>query len=366
MILIEVIYYISRLNVRCVNNNLSRISHLSNIIFLRRNLNMSKKNKNKKSEVKSEIRIPEDVRKFSSMTLKKFKKKNGDLYDGKKELRKGFYQELTDYMGGTIEFLVKFGYIRKPEVIETKNGCLEKFYDEDFVKYLIKEIKKNDDSVIENIKLLPIVLKDVLAEILSVNTKRLAEDPNAAQMSTAELCDLIKVITKSKFKTLTKAGIDEGLAFDIVMIVPCNKAWKYSRTFRIKSLVNVLYEHAKTKKIAFADIIQHTLKEEDIPYVITYCLSEKKERFGNLSDSQKEFYMSITTWCFDTMEKMNKNDIETIIDGFIKIRRNDDSRGLDGNRRYALSGLSEIDYPKISKVIGSMLSDNESIRKYLN
>ena len=334
---------------------------------------MSKKNKkhedrrdkDNNKNVKSEIRIPEDVRKFSTMSIKKFKKKNGDLYDGKKELRKGFYQELTDYLPETIEFLVKFGYIRKPEVLETKTGCIEKFYDDDYLKFLTKEIKKNDKDAIDNIKLLPIILNEAYAEICNENKKRLANDPNAGQLNTDGLCDLIKVISKSRFKTLIKSEIDDKLAFDIIMLVPSNKAWKYSKTFRLKALMNILYEHAKTKKIPFDTIVKEVIKEEDIPLLIVCCLSEKKEKFGNLNDNQKEFYMAITSWCFNTMEKMPKEDISNIIEQFVKLRRSDESRGNDGNRRYSLSGLSEVDYPKISKVINGMIADNEGIKKYL-
>ena len=62
---------------------------------------------------------------------------------------------------------------------------------------------------------------------------------------------------------------------------------------------------------------------------------------------------------------MSKEDISNIIEQFVKLRRSDESRGNDGNRRYSLSGLSEVDYPKISKVINGMIADNEGIKKYL-
>ena len=113
------------------------------------------------------------------------------------------------------------------------------------------------------------------------------------------------------------------------------------------------------------NVVKEVIKEEDIPLLIVCCLSEKKEKFGNLNDNQKEFYMAITSWCFNTMEKMPKEDISNIIEQFVKLRRSDESRGNDGNRRYSLSGLSEVDYPKISKVINGMIADNEGIKKYL-
>ena len=42
------------------------------------------------------FRIPEDALKMSKLTFKRFKKKNEDYYDKKKELKKAYYDKLLD------------------------------------------------------------------------------------------------------------------------------------------------------------------------------------------------------------------------------------------------------------------------------
>ena len=66
------------------------------------------------------------------------------------------------------------------------------------------------------------------------------------------------------------------------------------------------------------------------------------------------------------MEKdLKKEEIESIVKIYINGRRKDEAQGKDGNRRYALSSLSETDYPRINKVITAMIANDDNIKKYL-
>ena len=86
------------------------------------------------------------------------------------------------------------------------------------------------------------------------------------------------------------------------------------------------------------------------------ALLERKERFSDLNESQKAFYLQVSTWCFDTLEKeLSKNEIVSILETYISTRKRDELNGRDGNRRYALSTLSEDDYPKLKKIINDMI-----------
>lgn len=323
---------------------------------------MSKKQKrNKKNDdaLKIERRVPEDAKRFSNLNFKKFKKKNSEL--GKKEAKKEYYNLLEMYLPDTIKFLITIGHIRKPEIQEIKEGCINKFLDDDFIKHLRKTIKEEE---IENIKLLPIVLYETILIIDRENNKRAAEN-NTDLLDKSEISELLKKLLKDRVKEFEKAGIDNEVAYSVLVFVPTKKSIQISRQYRIKSVINALYSLSKTKKIDFGTVISHLVKDEEIPSIITYCLLEKKEVFGNLDDAQKEFYLGITAWIFDTLEKMKIDEIENIIGWYLKSRSEDDARNIDSNRRFYLGNLSELDYPRIVKVLKRLEENNPSIKKYM-
>lgn len=308
------------------------------------------------------IYINEDAKKFAKSSYKKFKKKNEDIYDSKKELREAYNSRLFDLLPDTIEFLVKFGHIMNQEVQEVKNGIYEKLNDEKFCKALYKEIKNGGE--LENIMLLPIILSDILRKVDAWNKELLAKNPNDNIYETSHLIELSKLILKKKLKKFNKRNIDETLAFDILSVMPCDKIMEISKQYTIRMVYEVLYEHAKTKKISFDEIIKVLVNEKYVPAFILYALLERKERFANLNDSQKQLYLAISNWVFNTMENLEKDTIKEILESFVAIRKKDDRNGKDANRRYALSTLSETDYPNITKMIKRIVSDDGDTQKY--
>ena len=165
---------------------------------------------------------------------------------------------------------------------------------------------------------------------------------------------------------MTKLGIDASLAFDVLSIIPCEKALESSQFYRIHSFYEAIYEHSKTSTVPFEQIMDVLIDNEYYPVFITFALLERKEKFLKLTDEQKTLYLDISTWCFKTMEKdLKKDEIESIVKTYINSRKRDDARGKDGNRRYALSSLSTEDYPRITKVINVMTVEDEAIKKYL-
>lgn len=72
------------------------------------------------------FRIQEGAKDFAKLDLKKFKKKEGDYYDSKKELKRAYYSRLVDDLPDAIEFVVFDGYKEVPEVQETKNAIFAK------------------------------------------------------------------------------------------------------------------------------------------------------------------------------------------------------------------------------------------------
>ena len=305
---------------------------------------------------------------FAKLDQEKYIKKNKKWCGGKKEAREYFCYELEDSLPGTIMFIMMQGYVNKPEIKELKNKAFGNIIRKSFVKHLIKVIDAGQK--IENIDYLPIIIKEILETINKTNQQLLAEDPNTkAIIQCDDLIELSSLILKKKIKKMKKKGIDERIAFDVLSIIPNKKVmelYRSSKLFRMKSLMDCMYEHAKTKEVPFANIIDICLGRDYYPAMIAFALLERKEKFGNLNESQKKFYLQVSTWCFDTLEKeLSKNEIQSVLETYVSTRKRDELNNRDGNRRYALMTLSEADYPKIRKIMNEMVVQDESIRKYL-
>ena len=315
-------------------------------------------NKNRK------VHIPGDVKEFAKADFKKFKKRNSDYYDSKKELKQGYYLYLVDLFPPVIEFIVKYGYINNDDVQQVKHQALAKINDMDFIKVVKKTIKHGDD--IENIKLLPIIIKEILMEAKKRNDAILAENPNGKIYDMSDLTELSYLILKKKMKKFEKAGIPASLAFDVLSIIPCKEALNSSQMYRIHALYDTLYEHAKTTQIDFDKLIDLAVDEDYHLACISFALLERKEKFSKLTDSQKTLYLAITNWCFNTMEKkLKKQEVYELINIYVKSRIRDDKNGRDSNRRYSLSSLSEEDYPRITTVVKRIIAEDDSVKKYL-
>lgn len=319
---------------------------------------MSRNNNNK-------FVIPENVKEFSKVTYKKFKKHYGDEYDSKKERKKGYYYYLTDLLPETIVFEVKYGHINQDDVREAKTAIFDKIADPGYIKFLKKELKKGSD--IENIKYLPIIIQEMLKVTEAYNNKLLAEDPNADIYKLTDLVELSQLILTKKLKKFEKADINnKALAFDCLSVIPCKSVLKSSQKYRIHVLTNVLYEHAKVEPVPYGKIVDIIAGEQYYPIFCLFSLLERKEKFNNLTEKQKELYVQITNWTFDTMEKKLTNEtLYETIKGFVRTCKNDDAKGRGGERRFKLSTLSEVDYPRITKVVNKMILHDDSLKKYL-
>lgn len=308
------------------------------------------------------VKIPECAEDFAKLDFKKFKKKEGKYYDGKKELKRAYYNRLIDDLPDAINFVVYNGHIDNKETKETKNGILSKIVsDEKFISYLTKLVKDGED--IENIKLLPIIVKEILDAANIQNTKLREENPEAPIYDLSNLVELSKITAKKKIKKLVKAGVDENMAFDIVSVFPTEAVLAKSHVYRIHMLFVVLYEYAKSMSIPFEPIIKVLVGEDYYPLFISFALLERKRKFAELTnDSQRAFYNDVTEWCFKTLEELDKGTIIKVFEKYINTRRRDKN---DSERRYALTLVSESDYPRIAKVVKKLIESNPDNKKYL-
>ena len=317
--------------------------------------NRSKNNRN--------FRIPEDAKHLAKMNFKKFKKDSGDYYDSKKDLKKAYYATIVEMLPDSISLICKYGHL--PEVQETKTQIYEKLTDEKFVKYLTKEIK--NELNFPNMMLLPIIINDIMV----IASKQNAAESDESTVENYDLTDLVNLshlILKKKIKKAEKLGLQEDLAFDLLSIIPDTEILKKSSAYHIRQLFGCLYEHAKTKDINFENVIKAIFgKDSDEKYigsVITFALLERKEKITNFNETQQKLFNDITGWAFTTMEEMKKDNIYTILTTYADIRKKDDARGTDANRRYYITSLPESDYPKIIKVLERILNNDETLKKY--
>lgn len=322
---------------------------------------MGKGNNDRRNDRK--VKISDYAVDFAKLDLKKFKKKEGKYYDSKKELKRAYYNRLVDDLPDAIEFMVYSSHIDNEDVKEVKNGILAKIAsDEKFTSYLTKLVKDGED--IDNIKLLPIVIKEILEAANAQNVKLLENDPNAKIYDMSELVELSKLTAKKKIKKMVKAGIDEKMAFDIISVFPTEAVLAKSHVYRIHMLFIVLYDYAKTVNVPFETIVKILIGEDYYPLLISFALLERKRKFAELTnDNQRAFYNDVTQWCFNTLEKLDKGTIFKVFDKYIATRRHDKN---DSERRYAMTLISSSDYPRIAKVVQKMIEDNSDNKKYLD
>lgn len=305
--------------------------------------------------------IPDDALKMAKTSLKKFKKKNDDYYDGKKEMKKAYYEELVDLLPDTIALLVRYGHVK--EVQEIKDQLYEKLVDPQFVKVLKHLIEDKVD--VKNIKMLPIVIRDIVHMAKQQEAKDKETDVNAEGYDVEDLIELSKLILKKKIKKMKNEGIDEDVAFQCLSVIPCDKVLEDKQVnYRLRVLMNVLYELAKTKEIEFGKVIGMLIPEKYASVVILFCLLERKDKFASFNENQQKFFIQINGWIFDVMEDMERNQVESILNTYVDTRKRDESNGRDGNRRYFLKSLPETDYPRVRKVIDRMLESDSSVEKY--
>lgn len=311
-----------------------------------------------------EFKIPDDAKRLAKLTFKKFKKDSGDFYDSKKELKKAYFAQICDYLPESIQVIVRYGHLTQMK--ETKEAIYSKLTDPEFIKYLTKEITKNDVQF-DNMELIPFIIYDILT--VAAKTKAMDEAENPGTTVTFELDDLINlshVILKKKIKKMNKEGIPEKLAFDVLSVLPHTNILKRSQYFHIRQLFNVIYEHAKMEKIEFDKLMKVLLKNDEsyIASILTFSLLERKEKISSFNEGQRDAFNSITEYTFKTLEDMKRDEINAILKAYATSRKRDESQNKDTNRRFYISTLPESDYPKILKEVEKICDRDESLKKY--
>lgn len=343
----------------------------------RNNGNNNQKNNNRggngtMSEVKEKYRkkygdVPganADVYAFAGSTFKEYKKQYKKKEKiSKKECKKYYFKALMQCFPAAVDWCLRHGYKNNDAIARMRDDIYMKIVDEDFIARLTKKVKAGETY--RNLEFFPMIIREVLITSATLNKQALEKDPKAEVFELDDMYALSKLIMDKRMKRLMKAGISEDLAFNALSVIPNDAAFQYSPNYRINQFYNSLYECAKGTDVPFAKLMEVMFDEKRFTSFIVFALLERKEKFGTLTDNQKKLYLDITNWVFSYLETSSRSDIEYILTAYVKGRKNDDARGKDCNRRYALSSLSEQTYPHIVAVLKNMMMNDSSVSKYL-
>ena len=319
--------------------------------------------KEKTNERGNGFRVPREVRDFYSMKLKEFRENNSDIFMTKKDAKKLFKEWRLEQMGDVIRFLIKCGHI--PEAGQAKEKIYEIIGDYDFIEAMKKDVKKGTELVAD-IDLFPIVAYDMIRGGLKYKEEH-PDDDKAEYDKLDELIELVKMINQKKIKKLVKKGINEDLAFDLCCVLPSPERLITPRGAipRIKMMFLVIYEHAKAYDINIEAVFDTLLKHANLIPVLSFALLERKEKYLNFTDTQKEVFNKISIWVFDKMEDMDKEDIALILREYFNARKRDKAKNQDAARRYYIGSLPEDKYPRVLGVLKKMKENDETLEEFL-
>ena len=336
-------------------------------------MSKTKKKNKKNNESKEMLKFLKNHLKDKDMALsvfdfttkyKDYAKENKKNYDSKKKMKKSYIMMLLDALPDAITFVIRYGHIKKPaEIQNIKSMIIHNICYEPFTAALTEELENGYE--IDKIEFLPIIIREILQTTNEINKSLLEKDPESEIYDMSDVANVSKIILKKKMKKMKKAGIPEDLAFDVLSIIPDDSTLDNAAFFRIRSLYDTLYEHAKSKKIPVDKIMDILLSDKHKNMAIVFALLERKEKLTKLDDNQKSLYLDITTWCFNEMENSGHGVIRGILNRYIDVRKKDDQNKKDSNRRYVLSSLIESEYPNIYKVIQDIIEKDESNKKYI-
>ena len=345
---------------------------------------MGNNNKDKRNEIK----VPEDVKELIKINFKKYKKHEADEFESKKDMKKGYKSYILCRIPNTILWIVSEGWRRKYEAVRYE--VYKKIGDPEVIEIIKKELEKNGLESIDYIEYFPIVVMNTIRAMMKAYQIHLKDDPDARPFDPSYMVDLAHLILAKKIKKLKKKGIEEDLAFDILCACPelgtdaavdligtrkdilrrNNGTVDYEKTFYVGQIFNVIYAYSKEKAIDVDKIFDTIFKERHYFSVIMYALLERKEKYLNYTDTQKEVYNKITSWCFKKMEEMEDSiDRDRIIQAYLITRKDDARINRDSARRYILSSVPEEMYPNVVKSVNSVTNifkqKDENIVNYL-
>ena len=307
---------------------------------------------------------PEAVLMLMDMDWKQFKKNNKGVYGSKKELKQAYLENELTYLPETIDWVVRFGY-RESEA-DVKEKLYSVMFQEDVIKMLLKYSENSEFR--KDFWLAPIVIRDMIAGLADyLNEEKDEERLNAMNKNITDITKVSENILKKRIKKLEKKGITRDIAFELLSIVPKPDAMKYSTFFRVSKFIDVLYAIAKNPEVQLpVDVIfEEVIGEVWYTNVVDRALLERNDKYAAMTESQQKVFNDITNWIFQLLEDSDADIIRAVLMKYFQKRKKDMEEGRDSARRYFLSALPETQFPRITKVVAKMTTEEPLYAKFI-
>ena len=317
------------------------------------------------------ITVKKEVFKFAKAEWDKYKKKNEDDFDSKKEMKLGYGMYLVDCVPEALDFVIRYGHINNEEIQEVKTKIYRNLSDEKFINALTREIKEGSD-IKKRVRLLPIAYKEIMQVTQAHNDSLIAANPNAQIIPMDYIVEFVQLLLKKKLKKMEKSDIPDDVAFDVLSIIPDTKVINKNPFFRMRSFMQALYVTAAKKKIdaeMFGKIVNIVFKDDDNQYenLMLYVMRERKSDFDNLKEEgQKTFWVETKKWLVEALGDMKKKDIEELLNIYIDARKADAKMQKDVERKFNFIKDADVTFgEKLTEVI-EKLSKDEDKKKFLS
>ena len=307
------------------------------------------------------------IDKFLSLDYKRFKKKNKDL--SKKEIKIAWSDEVTDMLLDVIELVSKRSK-DDDDVKKKKQSIFKKIIEFNMFELVLDKIDDIDKAMKLILPMFVFDFKLFIANAVNGDKEINSELTELFNMNIKYSQKLLSKFLKKRIKSLVNEGIGEDVAIDIATCVPNNASLepRNNAFYTTAQLFNVLYNHSiETSDGVDIPKIFDIVGDKHKDILCLYALSERQSKTVKFTDSQLDTWANITKTVFDIMEKeLSADEVETVLSKFASRRDADRRKGRDGIRRFAISELSDTEYPKIKKCLKRVIDENASIADMFN
>ena len=176
--------------------------------------------------------------------------------------------------------------------------------------------------------------------------------------------NIVYKLNKKKVKKFKKIkGMPESLSKQIIVLTAGKNV-----SASIYRLMKFLYSEASNfefNKKNLVKIFKICYGKSQFDKVITSLMLEKARDMDGASSQEVECWVVVDMLIRDSLEEMEKKDIEKIIKSYIKIRKSQETEYTISRRLGDRRAIHPDDYPRLTKVFESLESKDFSIIKYL-
>ena len=189
--------------------------------------------------------------------------------------------------------------------------------------------------------------------------------------------EAMDLVAKPRIEKIeSKTGLSSDLLMELVPVVPVVPNVKELK-WKVFQVLNRLYGWLDFTQPDYSKVPEEerlTLKQlkklfkqlfgkENMDEVAKYILLENNSRISQHKESSQAVSRLLTVVALDTLEDGSKSDIADALKSYINIRKADEKKGRNAQRRCNL--LKASDHGKVYKVVNKLIDANAENEKYL-